>query len=123
VCVTRLLPLARLLLEHGADRNDGVTLPLAAGGGDLDALELLHAHGANVNQPWATDGSTTLYSILNWADTPTGVRWLLEHGADPDPVFAANGETPLHVVARRWDVALCDILVRLGADIERRRSD
>src|SRR5690349_12311479 len=53
VCVTQLLPLARLLLEHGANPNDGVTLPLAASGGNLDALELLHANGANVNQPWA----------------------------------------------------------------------
>ena len=123
VCVTRLLPLARLLLEHGADPNDGVTLPLAASGGDLDALELLHAHGANVNQPWASDGSATIYAILNWADTPVGVRWLLEHGADPDPVFAANGETPLHAVARRGEAATCDMLVRRGAAIDRSRND
>ena len=123
VCVTRHLPLARLLLEHGADPNDGVTFPLAAGGGDLASLELLHSHGANVNQLWASDGATTLYAILNWADTPVGVRWLLEHGADPDPVFAANGETPLHVVARRWDAAMCEALVRRGAEMERRRSD
>ena len=123
VCVTRSLPLAQLLLERGADPNDGVTLPLAASGGALDALELLHAHGASVDQRWATDGSTTLYAILNWADTPTGVRWLLEHGADPDPVFAANGETPLHVVARRWDAALCEELVRRGAETERARND
>ena len=123
VCVTHSLPLARLLLEHGADPNDGVTLPLAASGGDLAALELLHAHGANANQPWASDGSATLYAILNWGDAQSGVHWLLEHGADPDPVFAANGETPLHVVARRGDVTLCDMLVRRGAAIERSRSD
>ena len=36
--------------------------------------------------------------------TADGVRWLLDHGADPDPVFADNGETPLHVVAASWDV-------------------
>lgn len=123
VCITRLLPLAQLLLEHGANPNDGVTLPLSASGGDIDALELLHAHGASVNQPWASDGSATLYAILNWADAPTGARWLLEHGADPDPVFAANGETPLHVVARRGSVALCDELVRRGAAMERKRHD
>ena len=123
VCVTQLLPLARLLLEHGADPNDGVTLPLAASGGNLDALELLRAHGADVNQPWASDGSASLYAILNWADTPTGVRWLLEHGADPDPIFPANGETPLHAVARRGSAETCDMLVRRGAAIERKRSD
>ncbi len=123
VCVRESLELADLLLAHGAEPNDGVTLPLAAGGGNVAALELLHARGADVNQAWATDGSSALYSLLTWADTPVGARWLLEHGADPDPVFAANGETPLHVVARRWDVALAALLVSRGADVTRPRSD
>ena len=123
VCTTRLLPLAELLLDAGADPNDGVTLPLAASGGDIEALELLVAHGADVNQRWATDGSATLYAILNWSDTPTGARWLLEHGADPDPVFTANGETPLHVVARRGRAEVAEALVQRGADVSRRRND
>jgi ankyrin repeat protein len=123
ICVTRQLPLAEMLLENGADPNDGVTLPIAAGGGDLAALELLHAYGANVNQPWATDGASPLYSICHWADTPVGIRWLLEHGADPDPVFEKNGETPLHVVAQRWDPPMAALLAERGADITRRRAD
>jgi ankyrin repeat protein len=139
---------ARLLLERGADPNSrfpwlhhGVRraalwgavlvvghLPLAevllaASGDDIAALELLHAHGADVNQPWATDGSATLYAIMHWSDTPDGVRWLLEHGANPDPVFATNGETPLHVAARRWDAAMVEDLVNRGADATRRRTD
>src|SRR5690348_2686917 len=48
--VTRCLPLARVLLEAGANANDGVTLPLVASGTDVAALDLLHAHGADVNQ-------------------------------------------------------------------------
>lgn len=123
VCVVRLLPLAETLLVGGADPNDGVTFPLAAGGGDLASLELLHAHGANVNQPWATDGSSTLYSIMQWSDTPAGVRWLLEHDVDPDPVYSANGESPLHVAARRWTVDVVQALVDRGADATRRRAD
>jgi ankyrin repeat protein len=123
VCATRLLPLADALLEAGADPNDGVTLPIAAGGGDLAALEVLLAHGADVNQAWATDGSSTLYAILLWSNTPVGVRWLLEHGADPDPVFPPNGETPLHVAAQRWQLEVTEWLVQRGADIGRRRSD
>ncbi len=123
VCVTRRLDLAGLLLEHGADPNDGVTLPLAASGGDVAALELLRAHGADVNQAWATDGAATLYALLTWGSTAAGVRWLLEHGADADPVFAENGETPLHVVARRWDTFLAEMLVSRGADVSRRRAD
>jgi ankyrin repeat protein len=123
VRVTRLLPLAQALLDAGADPNDGVTLPLAAGAGDIAALDLLHTYGADANQRWATDGASALYAILNWSDAPEGVRWLLDHGADPDPIFEQNGETPLHVVARRGDVDLATRLVRLGADATRPRAD
>lgn len=123
VCVAHLLPLAEVLLEAGANPNDGVTLTIAASGGDVAALDLLLAHGADVNQTWATDGSATLYAILTWGDASDGARWLLAHGADPDPVFAPNGETPLHVVARRGSVDLAAELVRRGADPTRPRRD
>jgi ankyrin repeat protein len=121
--VVQLLPLAELLLESGADPNDGVTLTMAASAGDVATLDLLHAYGASPDQPWATDGSASLYAILHWSLTDAGVRWLLEHGADPDPVFAATGETPLHVAAQKWDVALVEQLVQRGADASRRRAD
>src|SRR6266567_3322501 len=117
------VPLVAALLDAGADPNDGVTLPLAASAGDVPVLEVLRAHGANVDQAWATDGATSLYAILNWSRTPEGVVWLLEHGADPNGVFAENGETPLHVVARAWDVPLAEAMVARGADIERKRAD
>jgi ankyrin repeat protein len=123
VHATQLHSLAELLLLAGADPNDGVTLPIAASGGNVDALELLRSHGASANQPWASDGSSTLYAILQWARTPVGVRWLLEHGADADPVFAPNGETPMHTVARRWDVRVAELFAERGADLRRRRAD
>ncbi|HEX7980641.1 MAG TPA: ankyrin repeat domain-containing protein [Gemmatimonadaceae bacterium] len=120
---TRLLPLAELLLKSGADPNDGVTLPMAASAGDIATLELMKGYGANPDQAWASDGSAALYAILHWSRTDAGVRWLLEHGADPDPVFPANGETPLHVAAQQWDVGLVEQLVQRGADVSRRRAD
>jgi ankyrin repeat protein len=123
VFVVRSLRLATVLLDAGANPSDGVTLPLAASAGDVAALDLLLAYGADVNRPWATDGSAPIYAILHWSRTADGVRWLLAHGADPDPVFAANGETPLHVVAANWDVALAEELVSRGADAARRRAD
>ncbi len=119
----RSLPLVQALLDAGADPNDGVTLPLAASAGDIAVLEALLAHGAKVDQAWATDGATSLYAILNWSRTAEGVNWLLAHGADPNAVFAENGETPLHVVARAWDVPLAEAMVARGADIERKRAD
>jgi ankyrin repeat protein len=121
--VAQSLPLVDALLDAGADPNDGVTLPLAASAGDIPVLEALRAHGANVNQAWASDGATSLYAILNWSRTPEGVMWLLEHGADPNAVFAENGETPLHVAARAWDVPLAEAMVAHGAEIGRTRAD
>lgn len=121
--VVRALPLVAALLDAGADANDGVTLPLAASAGDIPVLETLLAHGADVDQAWATDGATALYAILNWSRTPDGAVWLVEHGADPNAVFAENGETPLHAVARAWDVPLAEVMVAHGADIARKRAD
>jgi len=48
---------------------------------------------------------------------------LLEHGADPNLPWGDDGDAPLHVAARRWDVSLVDELVRHGADVTRRRAD
>src|SRR5216117_993742 len=121
--VVRALPLVQTLLDAGADPNDGVTLPLAASAGDIPVLEALLAHGGAVDQAWASDGATSLYAILNWSRTPDGAVWLLEHGADPNAVFAENGETPLHAVARAWDAPLAQAMVRHGADISRQRAD
>lgn len=121
--VTGVLPLSELLLRAGANPNDGVTLPLAAGTGNTAALDVLFANGADPNQPWATDGAATLYATLLWATDPAGAYWLLAHGADPDPVSPASGETPLHVAARRWDLPLVEALVARGADVSRQRAD
>jgi ankyrin repeat protein len=84
---------------------------------------MLFANGADPNQPWATDGAATLYASMLWATNPAGAYWLLAHGADPDPVFKENGETPLHVAARRWDLPLVEALVARGADVSRQRAD
>jgi ankyrin repeat protein len=123
--IAQSLPLVNVLLDAGADPNDGVTLPLSASAGDIPVLEALLARGANVDQRWASDGSTSLYAILHWSRTPEGVLWLLTHGADPNAVFAENGggETPLHVAARVSDVPIVESMVTHGADIERRRAD
>src|SRR5262249_25325537 len=44
VCAVGHLPLAEVLLEAGANPTDGVTTHIAGGGGNLDALELLHRY-------------------------------------------------------------------------------
>jgi len=125
LCAVGHLPLAAVLLEHGANPTDGVSMHINAGSGHLEALELLHRFGVNVNG--IAGGVPPLRYILSWAAGPTeratGVRWLLEHGADANLAWGEHGDAPLHIAAQRWDVAMTELLVRHGADIHRRRGD
>ena len=121
VCVIEHLPLAELLLEAGANPTDGVTAHIAGGGGNVDALELLHRFGLNVDG--IPGGVPPLVHMMQWAHNSAGPRWLLDHGADPNLAWGEEGEAPLHVAARRWDVAMADTLVAHGADVSRRRAD
>ncbi|HEX6998384.1 MAG TPA: ankyrin repeat domain-containing protein [Gammaproteobacteria bacterium] len=124
LCVVRHLPLAEALLEAGANPTDGVSLHIAAGFGDLAALDLLHRFGADVNG--VPGGVPPLRYILGWVDPAggmAGVRWLLEHGADPNLAWSEPGDAPLHVAAQRMDLATVELLVRHGADVQQRRAD
>ncbi|HVU19061.1 MAG TPA: ankyrin repeat domain-containing protein [Candidatus Didemnitutus sp.] len=123
VCQTCSLELAEVLLIGGADANDGVTLALAASGGNLPALELLRGHGADVNGVWATDGTPCLFAILHWTKTEVGVRWLLENGASPNGIFGTEMETPVHVAARCSAPAIVKLLLDHGADPNVTRAD
>ena len=121
VCAVRHLPLAEALLDAGANPTDGVTAHIAGGGGNVDALELLHRHGLNVNG--IAGGVPPLVYMMLWADNPAGPYWLIDHGADVNVAWGDAGETALHAAARRWDVPMVERLVAHGADVSRRRAD
>jgi Ankyrin repeats (many copies)/Ankyrin repeats (3 copies) len=120
VCAVGHLPMAEVLLEAGANPTDGVTTHIAGGGGNLDALEMLHRYGLNVDG--IPGGVPPLVHMMTWAENPTGPRWLLEQGADANLAWGDAGEAPLHVAARRWDVPMVERLVEHGADVSRRRA-
>ncbi len=115
------LPLAELLLQRGANPTDGVSLHIAAGGAHLPTLELLERFKVDPNG--IPGGVPPLRYILSWADTPVGVRWLLEHGADPNLAWSERGDAPIHIAALRWDVPMMELLAKHGADMHRRRND
>jgi len=121
VCEVQHLPLADVLLAAGANPTDGVTAHIAGGGGNLEALELLARYGMRVDG--IPGGVPPLVHMMQWADTPVGAYWLLEHGADANLAWGEADDAPLHVAARRWDVPMVERLVRHGADVSRRRRD
>jgi hypothetical protein len=125
LCATAHLPLAEVLLEARANPDDGVSLHINAGGGNLAALELLHRFGVRVEGIPA--GVAVLPYILSWAynatERATGVRWLLVHGANTKLTWGEAEDAPLHIAARRWDVPMTELLVQHGADIHQRRKD
>ena len=123
--------LVRLLLEHGANPNDGESVYHSAERNHRGVLELLVAHGAEIsatNQPW---NNTVLYYLAGHRDDSAlapsateGMRWLLEHGADPNVGSYNHRETPLHRIAEYGrGVAVAELLIAHGADPRAARAD
>ena len=79
------LAIAKWMIENGSDVHQGVDGPLMRAALDserIPMMELLVAHGADVNAAWHGD-----YPILFAACetlNPRTLQWLLEHGADPN---------------------------------------
>jgi len=115
--------IAELLLESGANPTDGVSTHIAAGSGNVAALDLLHRFGMKPDGIPA--GVPPLAYILGWMRPIdiAGARWLLEHKADPNLAWTQSGDSPLHVAAQRLDVKTVELLVSHGADVNKRRPD
>ena len=121
ICAVGSLALAGILLEAGANPTDGVTTHIAGGSGNIEALELLRRFGVDVDG--IPGGVPPLVYMMEWADAPAGPFWLLDHGADPNLAWGPAGEAPLHVAARRWNLAMVEAIVSRGGDVNRRRAD
>ena len=103
--------LTRLLLERGTDPNDGETVYHAPEGYDNAALEALVQSGR------LSDDSLTVMLVRkhDWHDHD-GVRWLLEHGADPNRA-SRWGQTALHQALRRDNaLPIVELLLDNSAD-------
>jgi ankyrin repeat protein len=106
-----------VLLAAPTPEPDELHDPLtwAARHGATEAINVLIAAGADVNQH---DAAGNRWSPLQHAvhtQQPRAVRVLLEWGADPDGA-APNGATPLFIAADSPDPATVQLLLDAGAD-------
>ena len=104
--------LTRLLLARGADPELGGEVAYHAPEGfDAEAMQAVVGSGR-----LSVAGLTTmLHRKLDWTDLD-GVRWLLEHGADPN-ALSPWGDRALHHSLRRGNaLPLLETLLEFGAD-------
>lgn len=112
------LPLAKWLLDHGADPDDGESLYHATELGHTNGVAILLAHGATVS------GTNALPRAMDF-DNAHMVDMLLQGGADPNEGSDAwvqgtglqSGVPVLHQAARRMNSGpVLDALLAHGAD-------
>ena len=121
----------RVLLDAGADPNDGESVYHAAERDNRAVLELLLAHGAEISAEHSHWHNTVLYFLCGprpaspmIASAARGIAWLLEHGADPNVPSYESRETPLHRIASsNHPVELADLFLAHGADPAVARAD
>jgi ankyrin repeat protein len=103
--------LTRLLLERGADPNDGETPYHVVETYDNTVLKILVESG-KLND---TSMTTLLLRKSDWHDYQ-GIRWLLEHGADPNRATRWGRTAFHHAVLRDNSADTLEVLLEHGAD-------
>jgi hypothetical protein len=114
------LAMARWMIENGSDVHQGGDGPLmraALNGDRLAMMELLVLHGANVNAEW--NGDFPIIFAACEAVDPVALKWLLDHGAEPNCLTPGRRVTALDYLigtyVRSPKLGLCiDLLVAAG---------
>jgi ankyrin repeat protein len=103
--------LTRLLLQRGADPNDGETPYHVVETYDNTVMKILVESG-KLNE---TSLTTLLLRKTDWHDYD-GIKWLLEHGANPNRTTHWGRTAFHHAVSRDNGIAIIDLLLEHGAD-------
>ncbi len=122
-CIANNVGVVRLLLERGAEVNDGESIHHSAEMNHRECLELLLAHGADLSTRHPHWKKTVLFFLAEINARPEGVEWLLEHGANPSVTSGDQAETPLHRASASGNLALVTVFLRHGADPNAERKD
>uniref|UniRef100_Q47A32 Ankyrin n=1 Tax=Dechloromonas aromatica (strain RCB) TaxID=159087 RepID=Q47A32_DECAR len=113
------LPVAKILIAHGADVDGGGSSPLSSAGGNGDYVEmaqLLVEHGAGVNTP-SIGGWYPLHSAAGRGNINV-TNYLLAHGADPNATTTNRDKyTALYVASGSdYHAKVVESLLKSGAN-------
>ena len=93
--------MATWMLEHGSDVHQGGDGPLmraALNGYRIPMMELLVSRGADVNALW--HGHFPIIFAPCESLDPTALKWLLDHGANPNSRDPRQSQPVIHIPAR-----------------------
>jgi hypothetical protein len=118
------LAMAQWMIDHGSDLHQGGDGPLMRAALNADRIammELLVAHGADVNAEWNGD-FPIIFAPCETVD-PAALRWLLDHGANPNCARAGrkypDGAVD-YVIQSYWrspELGVCiDMLIEAGGE-------
>jgi ankyrin repeat protein len=109
------------LLSRGGNakaHNDANATPLMWAASDLAKTRALVEHGADVNV-LSDDARTALMIAATTQGQAPTVKFLLDHGANPNPTPAPGGmSSPLILAATAADPELLRLLVAAGANVK-----
>ena len=115
------LAIAKWMLEHGSDVHQGSDGPLmraALRGERISMMELLVQHGADVNAHWNGDFPILFAPCETIA--PEAIRWLLEHGANPNCTVKTTAlDYLIGTYARSEELNVCIDLLRAAGGTTR----
>ena len=117
---------ARLLIQHGADVNDGnddgTPLTFAIEKDHKECVKLLLENRADVNKV-IREGKTPLMIASQCGDIDN-VQLLIDYGADVNISSSpTGGDTALSLACDRNDAQLAELLIKNGADVNHVKSD
>lgn len=105
---------SKLLIQKGADPNEyGDGNVIALHNASKEVTQLLINHGADVNKIGYEDCTPLMYEV--YINNLDNVQLLIDNGAEINYQRRADGNTSLHIAAKKSDIDMIELLLKYGA--------